>query len=93
MICYETNKGKDDCPITGIQFVKKAEADTFIANKKAGSTGGNSTTGAKETWTKTDFDEEQVIVFTKDTNSLPLMGTKLEYEPCMNPTRTSVSPG
>ena len=34
-----------------------------------------------------------MIVFTKDTNALPVTATKLEYEPCMNPNQVSVSPG
>lgn len=92
--CYDTTKGTtatDECPITGIQFVAKADADTFIANKKSG-TGSNSTSD-KEEWKKVEFDDDQVIVYTKDSNSLPVMATKLEYAPCMNPNQMSISPG
>lgn len=35
---------------------------------------------------------DQVLVWTKDANHLPVTSTKLEYEPCMKPGETSVSP-
>ena len=31
-------------------------------------------------------------MYTKDSDSLPVSSTRLEYEPCMNPTQTSMSP-
>ena len=30
------------------------------------------------------FDDERSIVYSKDTDNLPLTSVKLEYEPCMN---------
>lgn len=30
------------------------------------------------------FDEQRVLIFSKDTDNLPLTSVKLEYEPCMN---------
>ena len=48
-----------------------------------------------EVWTKLDTLKvgEQFVVYTKDTDLLPVTSTKLEYEPCMKPGEVSISPG
>ena len=70
--------------------MKKKDKDDWIANKQR----------EGESWSWTDFNEddkhpsrEQVIVYSKDTDALPVTATRLEYEPCMNPSQVSISPG
>ena len=78
-ICYEVAKGKADCPINDIVFVRRDAADYVTYSNDA-------------KWTKVIFDEEDIF-YTKEADSLPITTTQVEYMPCMKATETSLSPG
>jgi hypothetical protein len=49
--------------------------------------------GSDYNWSSDVLDDLTSVLWTKEANALPVTSTQVEYEPCMNPSETSLAPG
>jgi len=76
-VCYPEAEHAASCPITEIKFVTKAQAET--------------TYSPETDWTVIDFNDQYSLVYSKQSDSLPVTKTAMEKEPCLDPASTSLS--
>jgi len=77
-ICYSADDHAAKCPITALKFVSKSEATSKYQ--------------PDADWTVVDFTSTYSVVYSKVSDSLPVLRTSIEARPCLDPKFTSMTP-